>query len=179
MSNFIYDWFKDIETVMTELVDPLTSHIVEVGSFEGRSTLWFMQHCPGAHITCIYHFRGGADQLSCNLDGLLARFAENLKGYEHRMTVFVEDAWNAWRHIDSEYSDLVFVDGSHIALDVIHDLTEAWRCVKRGGLIIADDYSWKNELPDCPKVAIDAFLQCAGPSAERVRLERVLAFRKL
>jgi predicted O-methyltransferase YrrM len=59
------------------------------------------------------------------------------------------------------YFDLVYVDGSHTADDVIFDACFAFKLCRPGGIIIFDDYLWpvvkKLPLEKKPKMAIDAF----------------------
>jgi predicted O-methyltransferase YrrM len=59
--------------------------------------------------------------------------------------------------------DLVYVDGSHLAQDVLTDAVLSFRLLKRGGLAIFDDYLWLQDSEsisqlDRPKVALDAFV---------------------
>jgi predicted O-methyltransferase YrrM len=59
--------------------------------------------------------------------------------------------------------DLVFVDGSHQACDVLSDLVLSYHLCAVGGQIICDDYLWSNarhgsqDLLMMPRLAIDAF----------------------
>lgn len=61
------------------------------------------------------------------------------------------------------YFDLVFIDGSHQAPDVLCDAVLGFRLLRKNGLLAFDDYLWTEELPygrdpiRCPKLAIDAF----------------------
>jgi len=81
--------------------------------------------------------------------------------------------------LDSERYDVVFIDGSHEAFDVIHDLTEAYRVVRNGGIVIADDYTWHNEKSDCPKVAIDMFAEQAKDRIQILRKTRLFVCKRL
>lgn len=58
--------------------------------------------------------------------------------------------------------DFVYVDGLHIAKDVLADAVLAWDKLKKNGILIFDDYEWK-KYPQTsnlhPKMAIDAFLK--------------------
>ena len=72
-----------------------------------------------------------------------------------------------WQKMPPGFFDVVFVDGSHEAADVLHDATEAYRCVKPGGFIAFDDYGWGTGW-DRPKTAIDAFRQCYVGRVEQI-----------
>jgi len=59
-----------------------------------------------------------------------------------------------------ERFDLVYIDGSHEAADVLADAVLAWPLLKPGGLLGFDGYTWQT-LPESerrPVPAIDAFL---------------------
>jgi predicted O-methyltransferase YrrM len=59
------------------------------------------------------------------------------------------------------YFDLIYIDGSHQAPDVLSDATLSFPLLKVGGIMIFDDYLWRGRLPrneNGPKFAIDAFL---------------------
>ncbi len=59
--------------------------------------------------------------------------------------------------------DLIYIDGSHTAPDVLLDAVLAFRLLRIGGVMILDDYLWTMEpqrqvdLLNTPKLAIDAF----------------------
>lgn len=62
----------------------------------------------------------------------------------------------------TEFVDYVYVDGSHLAIDVLSDAVLSWSLLKPGGILIFDDYGWGVHTDDekqKPKLAIDAFLQ--------------------
>jgi len=60
--------------------------------------------------------------------------------------------------------DLVYIDGSHQAPDVLSDAVLGFQLLKVGGLMIFDDYLWHIESPtakdplNMPKPGIDAFM---------------------
>jgi predicted O-methyltransferase YrrM len=58
-----------------------------------------------------------------------------------------------------ETYDFIYVDGSHVAADVLTDAVLAWPLLKKRGLMAFDDYLWtlagaKHERPG---IGIDAF----------------------
>lgn len=180
-SEFRYDWFSPIEPTMTKWVPRGAKSIVEVGSFEGKSTLWFLERCREAQMTVIDHFAGGPDQQDARFDlvSLFSRFAVNIREHERRVKVLKFDTWEAWNFVPRESADVVFVDGSHIAGDILWDLVNAYRVARVGGILIADDYSWNTHRPDCPKVAIDAFATCFKGKVDFREVNRVVVFEKL
>ena len=58
-------------------------------------------------------------------------------------------------------ADYIFIDGSHTAIGVLVDAVYSWPLLKKGGILIFDDYGWGIHTTDetmKPKIAIDAFL---------------------
>lgn len=55
--------------------------------------------------------------------------------------------------------DAIFIDGSHLAADVLTDATLAWPLLAPGGFLIFDDYEWGRNRPpqQRPREAINAF----------------------
>ena len=158
--SFTFDWFSSNVPVLEQFVPRSAKRVLEIGSFEGRSTLWFMQHAPDCNIVCIDHFLGGADHGALDLTGLFGRFVDNIEGYEARVTLHKADCWDVLCTLTKESFDVVFVDGSHQPHDVLHDAVEAFRLVKVGGIIILDDYGWGVDGQTRPREAIDAFCAC-------------------
>ena len=38
--------------------------------------------------------------------------------------------------------DIIYVDGSHHAKDVLEDCVNSWRVLQKNGILIIDDYFW-------------------------------------
>ncbi len=176
--RFTQRWFDDIKTTLEQIVPKTARRILEIGSFEGNSALFFLNHCPRAVLTCVDHFRGSRELAKLGLKGILATFAENLYGYQHRLFVFGIDSWDADKALPCNFYDVTFVDGSYVAFDCLHDLYLAYRCTKPNGIIIADDYTFHNERSDCPKIAIDAFVKIAGQRVSPTPYGRLFAMKK-
>jgi predicted O-methyltransferase YrrM len=56
--------------------------------------------------------------------------------------------------------DFIYVDGSHVAQDVLTDACMAWPMLTVGGVMCFDDYGWGEPIPEThkPKMAVDAFV---------------------
>lgn len=143
---------------------------LEIGSWEGRSTCWLLDHIlthPTAQITCIDTFTGGAEHQALWQGGFLQtieqRFDFNLAqtGVPNKVKKIVDKSQVALRSLPLMSYHLAYIDGSHIASDVLEDALLTWGLIKVGGMIIFDDYQYTfpphiTEAP--PKTAIDAFL---------------------
>lgn len=77
-----------------------------------------------------------------------------------------EDALLELRRQGKTY-DVIYIDASHVAFDVLHDGAVAWRMLAEGGLLVFDDYTWQryNEAAYNPGMAVDALVACVAPWA--------------
>src|SRR4030042_2752740 len=140
---------------------------LEIGCFEGRSTMWFCENIltrSSCEITCVDTFLGGADQKAhgTNLLRMKERFMHNT--YEAMICGWISVIQMAshefLKRIVVDENDFIYLDASHIALNVLEDSVLAWRHLKVGGIMIWDDYAWTldPERLNRPGPAIDAFL---------------------
>lgn len=166
---------------------------MEVGVFEGRSTLAFLerflQH-PDSIIVAVDRFDDvWQDQFfHANLGHLIATPERPNKvhvrkgdSFDVLTALYVEMASER-----QEAFDFIYLDASHYTWDVFSDLAVSFRLLKVGGVLICDDYEYQ-PYPKTPRVewivpkrAIDAFETCYGPKVERLDShERQRIFRRV
>lgn len=164
--GFTQDWFTDHIPLWEKVLAPLVGKPVralEVGVFEGRSTVWLLDHVltdPGATLTWIDTFAGGSDHTGLDLSGLEQRFRANTARFGAKLGGHVGRSQEVLRGMAGEPFDLIYIDASHEAADVLADAVLAWPLLKPGGLLGFDDYGWRGH-PDparCPALGIDGFL---------------------
>jgi predicted O-methyltransferase YrrM len=76
--------------------------------------------------------------------------------------------------------DFIYIDGSHIAKDVLTDAVMAWPLLKPKGLMVFDDYMWGNprDILRRPKPAIDAFTNMFAEEVDIIHVGYQLVVRK-
>jgi predicted O-methyltransferase YrrM len=125
--------------------DPL--RILEIGSWEGRSTLFLLTYFTQGHLTAVDTW-GGSDEHQYNamqdLRDLEVRFDANLAPCVARLTKRKGSSLHVLPQLVDEQQefDVIYVDGSHFADDVLADGIAAWRLLKQGGILIFDDLLW-------------------------------------
>lgn len=144
--------------------DPV--RILEIGSWEGRSTLFFLSYFTQGHLTAVdpWADRGGnQDNARLDLQDYEARFDSNVAPCAARLTKRKGSSLHVLPELldEEQKYDVIYVDGSHFADDVLIDGVNAWRLLKQGGIMIFDDLLW-----DCypraranPAWAINLFLK--------------------
>jgi predicted O-methyltransferase YrrM len=158
--SFSQDYVSDRSSVWNEHLAGFKGRenlqMLEIGSFEGRSAVWFLSHVltqPSSTITCIDPFWHRIIEI---------RFDHNIKvsGCSRRVKKIKGLSQQVLPLFREKSFDLVYIDGSHRAEDVRADAWLSWSILKPGGVAIFDDYLWELELPteDRPQIAIDEFL---------------------
>ena len=144
---------------------------VEVGSYEGRSACWMLQHWlrhPDSRLYCIDSFVGTPRGGVVDAPSLQARLVANLEatGQGRQVEVFAMPSDLGLRELwlRGVQADVVYLDGSHTAADTLSDAVLAFKLLRAGGLMIFDDYLWREhtDLLLCPKPGIDAFTTVFG-----------------
>jgi predicted O-methyltransferase YrrM len=179
-----YQLWADILASRRE--EPL--RMLEIGSWEGRSALFFLNYLPHASIICVDTFAGSIEhrawshaQQESQLNGIEQRFDNNLAPFADRMQKRKDDSLAALGKLGIEglRFDLVYVDGSHLAIDVYRDGVLSWPLVAPGGIVIFDDYQRPlGPERDLPRVGIDAFLETVNGNYEELFRGHQIIIRK-
>jgi predicted O-methyltransferase YrrM len=174
--RFSNDWFGHNIDLWNKTLGDLKSqenHILEIGSFEGASTTWFLDELanhPDSTATAIDAFDTvltlkQSEEDTMPMSQLELRFRENVAKSPNAEKLRVKRGLSRYvlRSMANEYDshfNLVYVDGSHRARDVSDDAMLAWPMLQDDGYMIFDDYRWRKYAAeyDNPKLAIDSFL---------------------
>jgi predicted O-methyltransferase YrrM len=186
--DFTHDWFTNRIESLEEALEPLegrAGRLLEIGSFEGLSTCYFLWRLADVRVTCIDTFEGTAGLPSEGRKGLEAAFDRNVALVDaSRVRKLRGDSKHILLDLAEEQGrfDLVYVDGSHRGLDVLVDAALSWPLVEVGGVVVFDDYGWAL-LGDDPLLrpgpAIDAFVNLVADHGQVVFRNRQVALRKL
>lgn len=181
--QFSNTWFAEAaEPVWRKLIPSLKPRrLLEIGSFEGASACFLIDTLAAlqpVEIHCVDSWGGGIEHqpggmAEADMAEVEARFAANTamaiaaaacavnlkvhKGLSGDVLPRLIAGGQAGRF------DFVYVDGSHQAADVLTDAVLGFQLLRRGGIMVFDDYLWQERLPGgvdmlrCPKPAIDAF----------------------
>lgn len=179
------DRIPELDPVLTKVRTPDT-RILEIGSYEGLSACFFLWRLATAEVTCVDTFEGGLDDAGAARHvSLQATFDRNLARLDAaRVTKFVDDSRATLLRLQREARrfDLIYVDGSHLGLDVLVDAALAWRLLEPNGVLVFDDYRWNHAGDDAllrPGPAIDAILQLLEGKYEMLLRSAQVAIRKL
>jgi predicted O-methyltransferase YrrM len=122
----------------------------------------------GGEIICVDTWEGSEEHTKGELNGAEERFHQNISilrsKFPNRAVVsFKSTSINSLASLISykKQFDFIYIDGSHVAKDVLTDACMAWPLLKKDGIMAFDDYLWKVNgftINQRPKIAIDAFV---------------------
>jgi predicted O-methyltransferase YrrM len=188
--DFSNDWFTFNIATWLRVLDPYTSRpmeILEVGSWEGRSAIAFLEMLPLSTITCVDRFGGEPPDpenhlLRDQLQKLEGRFDRNTAQYESRLTKIKGRSSAVLDGLAQEKRrfDIVYVDADHSRSAVLADSVMAWPLLRIGGVLIWDDLKFHLEWEpsERPADAIKMFCAMFGDSFRELHRGRQLIVRK-
>jgi predicted O-methyltransferase YrrM len=193
--QFTKDWFSWAPEVWKQLIPllPARKAFLEIGSFEGRSTVWIVENMmeDDGQIICIDTWEGGEEHGAEDMSAVEKRFDQNrrLLAVEYGTRyVCPQKGLSTFRlgemHGDDtdwhDHFDFIYIDGSHTAKDVLTDTCLAWPLLKPNGIMVFDDYMWgpPRDILHRPKLAIDAFVNIFAEEVEIIHVGYQMAIRK-
>ena len=136
--------------------------ILEIGSYEGRSAIFFLKNFSDSKITCVDTWVGSDEHSNLTFKLIEKNFDFNTSFYQsnnilmkHKMTS------NEFFKKNYKYYDLIYVDGDHSSDQVKIDLINSWNALKNGGFLVLDDYMWwyYKDLKKNPSTPINDFIK--------------------
>ena len=174
MEQFTVDWFDRCipswEKHLFEFKDKADLRFLEIGSYEGRSTLWLLNNIltnKTSRITCIDIFEDAAHQNTWskelydkyNMSEVLCNFKKNTKSYQDKIDLHIGYSQKILRTFDP------------------HPM---FPTLKDGAILIFDDYAWKmfdNPLRH-PGIGVDAFLAVYKDRYDLLEKDQQVILRK-
>jgi predicted O-methyltransferase YrrM len=176
--EFTTDWFSRFQGVWQQVLAHCTpSVMLEIGSWEGRASTFLIEACGAqrpVELHCVDTWAGGVEHTDTDMAEVERRFDANValacdrSVNEARVLKHKSRSAPALARLISEGRcggfDLIYVDGSHQAPDVLTDAVLAFQLLRVGGVMVFDDYLWalepegQQDAYNMPKPAIDAFV---------------------
>ena len=191
--KFTEDWFSEnnpekvvrqFDEFLSEFKDK-TSTFLEIGSFEGMSTIWMLENILTNKESRLFCIDAWAEWTG----DAFVRFVENINktGLKDKVRIVKGDSSEELRIFPKEYFDFIYVDGDHDEKAVIKDAIGSFRVLKKRGIIAFDDYLLGIRYPNSPgskamngstKKAIDYFLDVFQDELEIIHKDYQVWIRK-
>ena len=207
--EFTTQWFADSELkrlLPTVLSPTAENRILEIGSYEGQSTVYMADiYCaehPGSSITTVDPF-DLADTSTTVTSETEKRFLANVKASPQASKIIVrrqysDDFFNtnsAKRYkgvLDKSTPELqsstdfrnglynfIYVDGSHNPMQIQRDASNAFRLLDVGGVLWFDDYLGGPPGDPAIRLAIDFWVRLMGTKLRTIHRGYQLGLMKL
>jgi len=176
-----HGWFGWCHCLMLRTVLPKdTKLVLELGSWLGRSTRYFLNACPRADVIAVDHW--GRSELIANDDptcegkmhNLYDRFLSNCWGFKSRLVPIRATTVAGMQTVKAHglVPDVIYIDANHTYEDMRQDINMAFSLFPEARLC-GDDYGGKwTGL----KQAVDEF--CRGNSCKLLNVEHAWAIFK-
>lgn len=172
VSGFQEDWRRALASISGRP----GVRLLEIGSFEGRSAAWFLEHVltdESSRLVCVDLF---------TQPGLEARFDHNIGLVDRHKQVrkLKGPSGDVLPNLEPASFDAIYIDGGHDAGTVLLDGMLSWKLLKPGGILIFDDYLWETERPLSrrPQLAIDIFRETMAGALEVLHEDYQVIVRK-
>lgn len=184
--NFDYPNWSNIhhphwQAIFDKYLQQPTLRMLEIGSFEGRSTMWFADKLKENHnsvLHCVDNWAGGEEVLRVGLNFNMGIVRENfysnviehpqcdqISTHEQSSVVFLCTKMSRFYR----FFNFIYLDGSHTQKDTLIDMVLCLSMLDHGGVLIVDDYmnnmATNNPLLR-PRDAVDFVVKSFGEEVE-------------
>lgn len=167
--------------------------ILEIGSFEGMSALYWAKRPTTESITCVDTWGGGEEHLEVDFKQVEEYFDYNASFFPSISKIKMQSSYALATLITAKFKfDWIYIDGSHKAPDVLTDAVMAFQLLDVGGHIVFDDYLWYDSyrfedwgetkpttISSYPKPAIDSFINIFYDQLRIVHIGRQVIVERL
>jgi FkbM family methyltransferase len=189
--SFTQDWACFVRKVLLQVrtgelaVPSCDALVVEIGAFEGRTTLDLAQTFPHHTIVCVDPWADGnySEKLAIDLSGQFGRYLRNTCRVRNQVQIHRGMSADVFAHWEPHNTiKFAFINGDHSAQGVLTDARLVWPHVVPGGLVLFDDYTWAPaglDASQCPKQGIDQWLLENSHEAHVLHVGEQVLVRKL
>lgn len=188
---FTHDYFAGHITVwqrwFTENIQQQPIRILEVGSWQGGSTLWLLDQViaeRGGSITCVDTWEGSSEHGFLATMGLQLEelFDANISRSGHGEQVEKRKgcSQDVLPQLAGQLFDFIYIDGAHESDLVLQDALNAHPLLAPGGFLVFDDLAYSFADPKQNTIhGINTFLELAGEAYDEIDRGAQLLLRKL
>jgi SAM-dependent methyltransferase len=135
-------------------------NILEIGCYEGLSTVFFLSTLKNSNIHCVDPFLDFAENKDKDFNQVFENFKNNTKEFQTRVRLSKITSDDYFKKNLNEKFDLIYIDGNHHCDNVLRDARNSFKLLNKGGFIVFDDFLWDyyNEINSNPIGGVKKFL---------------------
>jgi predicted O-methyltransferase YrrM len=141
-------------------------NVLEIGTYTGTSLIEIIKSIPNSFGIGVDLWRSyNENLLLSNVDQLKIKESffhnVNVYGLQDRIKGMQSDSKEALLQFikDGTTFDFIYVDGTHLLLDVYLDIVLCWQILEKNGILVIDDYLYKKDtILESPFEAVNHFL---------------------
>lgn len=156
---------------------------LEIGTFYGANLISVAQsygYHPDSQLHCIDPWLDydAYPEYKGQQDTIYDTFLQNIDESGVKDKIHIHRGYSNQKILtfNDEAFDIIYVDGNHEPEYVLEDAVLSFRKLKKGGIMIIDDYGWGG--PDLTQRGIDAFLSGYHKRIEQLGLQNTQIFIK-
>ena len=145
--SFSQDWFSYNIKYLSRIIykynlTEKNMNILEIGCFEGLSTLFFLSTLKNSNIHCVDPFSSFEENKDKDFNQVFENFKNNTKEFHTRVRLSKTTSDEFFKKNLNEKFDLIYIDGNHHSDNVLRDARNSFKLLNKGGFIVFDDFLW-------------------------------------
>lgn len=144
--NFTEDWFaapscKAVQRLVAQ-TKGLGGRVIEVGCWEGKSTVHIAQGCYPTKVQAVDTWEGSPGEISAELAAtrdVFATFNENIRDLTRGNVETHRMGWREYFALDRGPIRFIHIDAEHTYREVFDNIAEVLPLMVAGGVICGDD----------------------------------------
>ncbi len=132
---------------------------LEIGSFEGNSSMFVAKNFPDSKIYCVDNWVGTEEYENLEFSNIEKNFDQNMSEFNNFFKY--KKTSDDFFKTNNKKFDVIYIDGYHKGSQVYKDFKNSWKVLNENGVIIFDDYIWNffKDIKDNPCYMINLHLQ--------------------
>ena len=131
---------------------------LEIGTYEGNSAMFVANTFPKSKVYCVDNWNKTEEYGDQNFDIVEKNFDYNTSSFNNILK-FKNNSDDFFKKNNTLF-EVVYIDGYHRDFQVLKDCRNAWKILKKNGLLICDDYIWNfyENIKENPCYSINKFM---------------------
>ena len=131
---------------------------LEIGTYEGNSAMFVANTFPKSKVYCVDNWNKTEEYGDQNFDIVEKNFDYNTASFNNILK-FKNNSDDFFKKNNTLF-EVIYIDGYHRDFQVLKDCRNAWKILKKDGLLICDDYIWNfyENIKENPCYSINKFM---------------------